>query len=830
MANGGGETRRHFILEGVTKTERYRSRGGGSSRVVIPQEDRPEHAARLQAGLSDVHAAAERLALEAEEPVEGLGIQVEFEGFPDLELAFEKLPHAGKGIELRNVRVRDNTTFANVFVPTGKLDHFEKLIQDYLGYKRNKNGHPIDNQKLLDTIRAIRAASVEALWTDEGQELPEAEEPFWCEVWLAHSPNEGREAAVGIFRERAQTVGMETVAGEVRFPERTVLVARTSLAMIQRSLLLLNSIAELRGVRETAEFFDTLTLPEQTEWMADLLERASFNGGAEQPYVCLLDTGVNRAHPLIEPALGSTDLHTVEPGWGPQDDHGHGTAMAGLAIAGNLTDLLAGGDRIDIDHRLESVKLLDRDGAHGDDPRHHGYLTAEAVSRPEIDDSSRRRVFGMAVTAKANRDRGLPSAWSATLDALASDSEAQGGNPRLLVVAAGNVEENEDWAGYPITNDSDGIHDPAQAWNALTVGAYTNLDRITEPNTGAYRPIADAGDLSPFSTTSLTWDGPRPLKPDVVFEGGNAADDGRGAVRMASLSLLTTHFRLTERLFSTVNATSAATALASRMAAQVMAAYPELWPETVRGLIVHSAEWTPAMKARYLLGDDPGKSAYLQLIRRCGFGVPDLQRALWTVDNSLTMIVEGSLQPYEKETGKGPATRDMHLHELPWPREVLEDLGNEEVEMRVTLSYFIEPNPSQRGYSRYRYESHGLRFDVKRPTEATRSFRARVNAAAEGQGTSSAPEDPFWLVGIRNRHRGSLHSDVWRGPAVDLADRANVAVFPTQGWWRLRHKLGSVNRSTRYALLVSIRAPDTDVDLYTEVANQVAVAVPVGLG
>ena len=194
------------------------------------------------------------------------------------------------------------------------------------------------------------------------------------------------------------------------------------------------------------------------------------------------------------------------------------------------------------------------------------------------------------------------------------------------------------------------------------------------------------------------------------------------------------------------------------------------------------------------------------------------------------MIVERGLQPYEKESGKDPTTRDMHLHELPWPRGVLEDLGNEQVEMRVTLSYFIEPNPSQRGYSRYRYESHGLRFDVKRPTESTRSFRARVNAAAEGQGTSSASDGPFWLIGVRNRHRGSLHSDVWRGPAVELANRANVAVFPTQGWWRLRHRLGSVNRSARYALLVSIRAPATDVDLYTEVANQVAVAVPAGLG
>ena len=98
MANGGRETHRHFILEGVTQTERYRSRGGGSSRPVLPQENRPEHAARLRTGLADARAAADRLALEGDEPVEGPGIQVEFAGFPDLELAFEKLPHEGKGI------------------------------------------------------------------------------------------------------------------------------------------------------------------------------------------------------------------------------------------------------------------------------------------------------------------------------------------------------------------------------------------------------------------------------------------------------------------------------------------------------------------------------------------------------------------------------------------------------------------------------------------------------------------------------------------------------------------------------------------------------------
>ncbi len=823
MANGDSETHRHFILEGFTDTETYRARARGGGGQNVPPRDRQEHAAALSAQLRDVRTAAEDAASSAEDPDDGLGIQVEFQSFPDIDLAFESLSRENQGIELRNVRHRDDVTYATVFVPTGKLEHFERLIRDYLDRREDRIGRPRDNRRLLDAIQAIRAASVRALWTDDDEAFPEDDtEPFACEIWLPVGRD--RKAAVGAFRERAASLGMQVSTGELVFPERTVLVARTSLAAIQQSIATLNSIAELRRAKETADFFDALSFEEQSEWLGHLLERTTFNGGAEAPHVCLLDTGINRGHPLISPVLNADDLHSVEPAWGTNDDAGHGTELAGLAIAGDLTDILDDNADIEVDHRLESVKLLRDDGANGTDSRHHGYLTAEAVSRPEIDHPRRRRVFGMAVTARDNRDRGRPTGWSATLDALAADSDNQGDTPRLLVVSAGNVKDNADWERYPDSNDSDGIHDPAQAWNALTVGAYTNLTRITEPDTEDYEPIAPGGALSPFSTTALGWQRQWPLKPDIVLEGGNAAADSWGAVTMPSLSLLTTHHEPTNRLFTTTNATSAATALGARMAAQVMAVYPELWPETVRALIVHSAEWTPAMRQAHL-PPSHAKRHYRQLVQRCGFGVPDLDRALWTVANSLTLVVQSTLQPFQKQRGKPPTTQDMHLHRLPWPRDALESLGDVEVEMRITLSYFVEPNPSQRGNSRYRYQSHGLRFDVKRPTEAVNAFRARVNAAVERQGPDPATSDPHWLLGAANRHRGSLHSDIWRGTAADLASRAQVAVFPTIGWWRTRDRLGCANRNARYALTVSIRAPDTDVDLYAEVASEVAIAI-----
>ena len=566
MANGATETHRHFILEGFTDTETYRARAGGGGGRRVPARNREEHAATLGAQLGDVRTAAQQVASDPEDPEDGFGIQVEFQSFPDIDLAFESLSRENQGIELRNVRHRDDITYATVYVPTGKLEHFEGLIRDYLDRRQDSIGRPRDNQRLLDAIQAIRAASVRALWTDDDDSFPEDDtEPFACEIWLPAGRD--RKAGIGAFRERAASLGMQVSPGELLFPERSVLVARTSLATIQQSIATLNSIAELRRAKETADFFDALTLEEQSEWLDHLLERTSFNGGPEAPYVCLLDTGINRGHPLISPILDAGDLHTVEPAWGTTDDAGHGTEMAGLAIAGNLTEVLDRNDDIEVEHRLESVKLLRDDGANGTDSRHHGYLTAEAVSRPEIDHPERPRVFGMAVTARDNRDRGRPTGWSAAIDALAADSDNQGETPRLLVVSAGNVKDNIAWKLYPDSNDSDGIHDPAQAWNALTVGAYTNLTRITEPDAEDFDPIAPRGGLSPFSTTALGWQGQWPLKPDVVLEGGNAAADPLGAVTMPSLSLITTHHEPANRLFTTTNATSAATALAARMAA-----------------------------------------------------------------------------------------------------------------------------------------------------------------------------------------------------------------------------------------------------------------------
>ncbi len=262
------------------------------------------------------------------------------------------------------------------------------------------------------------------------------------------------------------------------------------------------------------------------------------------------------------------------------------------------------------------------------------------------------------------------------------------------------------------------------------------------------------------------------------------------------------------------------------MAAQIIAERPELWPETVRALLVHSAEWTSVMRGP--LPVMPSQSDLRAFTGRYGYGIPDLQRALRSLRNDVTMVIENQMQPFARH-GKQVKTREMVLHDLPWPKEALAGLGEQLVRMKVTLSYFIEPNPGERGWTRrHTYASHGLRFEVKRSEETLTDFRRRVNKAArEEQGESThAGRDTGWTLGPRLRNRGSIHSDTWNGTAAELAARHAIAVYPTGGWWREKPALRRDERQVRYALIVSLSAPIA-IDLYTPIELEIAVPITI---
>ena len=544
------------------------------------------------------------------------------------------------------------------------MAHFATRFRQYID-EDTKNGVP-KNEPLASGIGEIHASDLADFWTDADETLPQANEQFWWEVWLVDEATANTEA---LFREVAVQQNIRLSDVSVRFPQRVVILAFASFAEWEKFPGLLRFLAEFRRANIVVGEFLALSPSDQSQFIAKLLARIHFPG-ADAPAVCVLDTGVNRGHPLLAAALFEADAQAWRTEWTAADRKGHGTEVAGLALFGDLSSMLLDSEVHTLAHRLESVKILPDTGQN--DPPDYGPITVGSMAMAERQAPMRSRTFCMAVTAPSDRDAWRPTLWSATIDKACAGMDDD--YRRLLVVSAGNIR---DLVGqnYPDENLVSSIEDPAQSWNALTVGAFTDKVWPDDTSLAGYEVIAPRGGLSPASRTSLSWGKSEwPFKPDVVCEGGNYLKGSDGSVTTAdNLQLLTTQLLPTsDALLGTTKDTSAAAAQVAAMAATLQAEYPAFWPETIRGLIVHSAEWTPKMMEEF---STPTRHDRLRVY---GWGVPSLERARRSAQGIATMVIQEDLQPYLLDSGE-PKTNELHLHSLPIPSNVLLELGSLQV-------------------------------------------------------------------------------------------------------------------------------------------------------
>lgn len=827
----------HLRADAFSQTKEFKSTLTARTRVA-PQRDRVAHGTALLNQLGDLRTSQVQIdeARKAKGLPEGVGLNLTIEVNPPGSLDFaKKVEWRSEGIEVLSSVTTDTNEWLTVHVPEGKLAAFEKRVTAYVNEDmkpaKGKEDAPAKpkNAALVNAIDSFRRAAFDELWTDD---VPPPDGSAWFQVWLRTgklAPAQVRER----FSQLAASFEIEVEQGFVVFPGRTVVSARATREGLHQAIELLDLVAEIRSTHPTAEFFvSDLSPHEQAAWIQDLLGRL-VPPSPDSAYVTVLDTGVNHGHPLLVPLIDEDDVHTLEQPWGGHDHEGHGTEMSGLAAYGDLTELLPGNQQVTLSHRLESVKILPPTGAN--DRRLYGAITGWAVGKVEQANAARNRVFAL-MTTEDGHTIGVPSEWSAAIDRLASglpvDADPQETGPsRLFVISAGNIPQ----AKYLQPRELHPIESPGQAWNALTVGACTDKSQVDVAKYPSYKPISAPGTLAPCSSTSLIWRRAWPFKPDVVSEGGNACHDttiqDATVIGPSSLRLLTTAAEFNNAPLSEAGDTSGAAAQVARLCARVASKYPDYWPETVRALVIHGARITPAMRSN--LSVNPSKLEKENLLREVGFGVVNSELSLMSETYRPTLVIQQTLQPYSVSDGK---LKDMNLHALPWPAAALLAMGEAEVTLRVTLSYFIEPNPSRRGWqSKFRYQSHGLRFAVKGSTESEHGFMQRINQLArddlpggETPESTSDPDRERWTWGAHLRNRGSVHSDEWRGSAAALAEKSHLAVFPVGGWRKDSASVDDTEKTVRYTLVVSLEAASgLDIDIYTPIANAITIAVQV---
>ncbi|SCX37641.1 Subtilase family protein [Nitrosospira sp. Nsp1] len=836
------EWKRHILVAGFVTNEDFRSRRTGRN-PIIPPQDRFAHGQYLLSRYTDLVGKFEAQRTQIENPItEDVGIYIEIVSAPGCELPLDSLD-TSRDFKLRSCRKEDDYEVALIFIPESRRDIFQRKLEQYLDPEKDGKGGP-RNHNLVDSVAEIKLADLRSFWTDDPVEFPgDPDQVVWWELWLKKRGS--KENPLEIAQQLAERIGGRLGNTSLSFFDSIVVLVRAAARQLERAPELIASLEELRRAKETPNVLIGSSPKEQQQWADDLLHRMQVDDAASTA-VAILDTGVNYRHPLLASVCDADHAERWSPGWPHFDDFNpanpsapysdHGSRQAGLAAFGDLHAALISGEPVVLKHRIESGRILPPTGEN--DPELYGAITVGTAAKLEVERPEWRRVYSLAVTADPERMGGQPSSWSAEIDQFASGMED--GKQRLFVISAGNNRDLsphvDHWEQLHLAE----IEDPAQSWNALTIGAYTEKTTNDDPTFDGWSPFARTGDVAPASRSSVNWRWRKhaPYKPDLVAEGGNRllSPDRTEVSSEDVVSLLTTSGRTTGQLFEVSADTSAACALVSGHAAMLMSEYPEYWPETVRGLLVHSAEWTELMWQRFglLLSQHSSRVAKQTMLRSVGYGVPNLERALYSANHALTLIAQDHLQPFAKDADASESTdpklNEMQLYQLPWPNEALRQLPPEtEVRLRVTLSYFIEPNPGRRGYrQRFSYQSHGLRFEVIRPGQSLENFRAFINGLANVGGYEGPEGDADgWHLGPQLRTRGSLHADVWTGSAAALADMHTIAVFPVGGWWKYRTAQDRWQNSVRYSLIVSIDVPDETVDIYSVVENLIETHVEV---
>ena len=361
------------------------------------------------------------------------------------------------------------------------------------------------------------------------------------------------------------------------------------------------------------------------------------------PLFGVIDTGVSSQTPLASVLINNDNSFGLN-GMNPRVDEafkgdGHGTAIAGFVSLGNQ---LSGSIKASLsaDAKILSIKVLGEGS---------GKLTNSEVARliTKANEEHGVKFFTLTICYDKPQKKGeTPSDYAYLLDKLAFERDL------LIFICTANYEEfdiNTIESDYPnhFLKDELNLCTPADSYNNLIVGAIgDNLEQESPILPDKY-PLSSALHPAFYSRKynldydNLTLKNGKLRKPDVTYSGGNLTianhkilgklidDQGEAAIQYLSANP-------GEPILRGVG-TSFSTPLVSNIAAKILRRFPELSPQTVKALIINSAE--EVKFGKQFKNFKTHHKNYLS-----GHGKPMLEKCLYSDDNEVTIVIEDRIK------------------------------------------------------------------------------------------------------------------------------------------------------------------------------------------
>lgn len=524
------------------------------------------------------------------------------------------------------------------------------------------------------------------------------------------------------------------------------------------------------------------------------------------PIVCVLDSGIQEEHKYIAPAILSQDSKNLVPGCSNVNDEvdggGHGTRVTGAIL---YPKSIPTSGMYELPCWVRNFKVL---GSNNCLPLE---LFPPKIISLAVDTFSKNsqyptKIFNHSIGSGKACELKHMSPWAAEIDLQSYENDV------LFIQAAGNISSEvisayiEAGYQYPdyMNRELARICDPAQSLQALTVGSVALSDYETKDCIA----LGKTDEVSSFSRSGPgIWD---VIKPEIVEYGGTDVKNKRDDYPILSNPPEVCPELLRRSpdgpAFSCdAVGTSFSAPKVTHIAAEIQKILPTAPALLYRALVAQSARW-PDYSRNY---DEVKRQA---LLRRIGYGIPNLDRATHNNDYRITLIT-----PSIQEIGAGEA----HIFRVPIP-EQLSTVGEEyTILLEITLSYTAAPRRTRR-YTRG-YLSSWVDWCCSKIGENSEIFARRIletGASIEDDGNFN------WMIGeavnrglIENfsRKNGTLQKDWCTIKSNQLSDAFCIAVRGHKGW-------GSLFKA-KYSLTISFEAMDQNVPIYEPIRTMIEVEV-----
>ena len=517
------------------------------------------------------------------------------------------------------------------------------------------------------------------------------------------------------------------------------------------------------------------------------------------PVIGILDSGIVSGHPLLKSAVG--DVQSFIFDYPPQDDTGHGTLVAGIALYGDVEEKLRN-RRFIPQFRLVSGRILDDENEN----------KSEFIEK-HIEEAVRYfyEQYGCKIFNLSLGDRRKPylgghlRGLAYTLDKLARELGV------LFIVSAGNVlvnqQDGRSWKeGYPryLLNDEWAILDPAPALSAITVGSIARWDQTY--NSQRYQhdpaeiPIARRNQPSPFTRHGPSIGGA--IKPELVAYGGNWAANVRASfwilAEKQGLGELSFNKDFADNgLFAEESGTSFSAPHITHLAGLILSEYPEASHNLLRALLIAHAdtleEWEDLFEERK------------DILKICGYGLVSTESLINSLENDVTLITEDRIP-----------NKRHHFYEIPLPEDFLSP-GRRIREIRVALAY----TPAVRT-TRISYKATRIEFRLV-AAESLEQVCKEFNAATSKEELERLGELRGAYPTFTDRSKGTVQKATWTWRQINansILRRKKLFVVVTRNDFPWGEAISAGEEP--YALVVRIRdAENVDARLYSQIRERI---------